>query len=59
LRLASKKVVADDPNFDVNTTINNPKTNALEAVSFTRQKTEYQFIDPAVKADFARGTVYG
>src|SRR6201987_2644633 len=47
-----QKVVAEDPNFDVNTTINNPKTNALEAVSFTRQRTEYEFIDPAVKADF-------
>ena len=47
-----QKVVAEDPNFDVNATINNPKTNALEAVSFTRQRTEYEFIDPAVKADF-------
>lgn len=47
-----QRVVAEDPNFDVNTTINNPKTNALEAVSFTRQRTEYEFIDPAVKADF-------
>jgi dipeptidyl aminopeptidase/acylaminoacyl peptidase len=47
-----QKVVAEDPHFDVNTTINNPKTNALEAVSFTRQRTEYEFIDPAVKADF-------
>jgi dipeptidyl aminopeptidase/acylaminoacyl peptidase len=47
-----QKVVVEDPHFDVNTTINNPKTNALEAVSFTRQRTEYEFIDPAVKADF-------
>ena len=47
-----QKVVAEDPNFDVNATINNPKTNALEAVSFTRQRTEYEFIDPGVKADF-------
>jgi dipeptidyl aminopeptidase/acylaminoacyl peptidase len=47
-----RKVVAEDPKFDVNATINNPKTNALEAVSFTRQRTEYEFTDPAVKADF-------
>jgi len=47
-----RKVVADDPNFDLSNTINNPKTNALEAVSFTRQRTEYEFIDPVVKADF-------
>jgi dipeptidyl aminopeptidase/acylaminoacyl peptidase len=48
----NRKVVAEDPNFDVSNTINNPKTNALEAVSFTRQRTEYDFIDPSVKADF-------
>jgi len=47
-----RRVIAEDPNFDVSTAITNPKTNALEAVSFTRQRTEYDFIDPAVKADF-------
>jgi dipeptidyl aminopeptidase/acylaminoacyl peptidase len=47
-----RKIVADDPNFDLGNTITNPKTNALEAVSFTRQRTEYEFIDPSVKADF-------
>jgi len=47
------KVITEDPQFDVNNTINNPKTNALEAVSYTRQRTEYEFIDPKVKADFA------
>ena len=47
-----RKVISEDANFDVSSTINNPKTNALEAVSFTRQRTEYEFIDPAVKADF-------
>jgi dipeptidyl aminopeptidase/acylaminoacyl peptidase len=47
-----RKVVSEDANFDVSNTINNPKTNALEAVSFTRQRTEYEFIDPRVKADF-------
>ena len=47
-----RKTVVEDANFDVSNTINNPKTNALEAVSFTRQRTEYEFIDPQVKADF-------
>ncbi|MGE5735811.1 MAG: alpha/beta hydrolase family protein, partial [Acidobacteriota bacterium] len=37
----------------VNGTINNPKTNALEAVSFIKQRTEYSFLDPSVKDDFA------
>jgi dipeptidyl aminopeptidase/acylaminoacyl peptidase len=48
-----QQVIAEDPQFDVNQTVNNPKTNALEAVSFTKQRREYEFIDPKVKADFA------
>ena len=47
-----RKTVIEDANFDVSGTINNPKTNTLEAVSFTRQRTEYEFIDPRVKTDF-------
>src|SRR5260370_27880365 len=47
-----RKVITEDPQFDVNSTINNPKTNALEAVSYSKQRTEYVFIDPNVKADF-------
>jgi dipeptidyl aminopeptidase/acylaminoacyl peptidase len=47
-----RKVITEDPQFDVSSTINNPKTNALEAVSYSRQRTEYVFIDPKVKADF-------
>jgi dipeptidyl aminopeptidase/acylaminoacyl peptidase len=47
------KVITEDPQFDVNSTINNPKTNALEAVSYARQRTEYEFMDTKVKADFA------
>jgi dipeptidyl aminopeptidase/acylaminoacyl peptidase len=48
-----QKVVVEDPQFDVNATINNPKTNDLEAVSFTKQRTEYVFLDSKVKEDFA------
>src|SRR5438105_3618988 len=48
-----KKVLTEDPQFDVSGTINNPKTNALEAVSYNRQRREYVFIDPEVKSDFA------
>jgi len=47
-----RTVLAEDRQFDVNGTINNPKTNALEAVSFVKQRTEYTFTDPKVKADF-------
>jgi dipeptidyl aminopeptidase/acylaminoacyl peptidase len=47
-----RKVITEDPQFDVSSTINNPKTNSLEAVSVIRQRTEYEVIDPKVKADF-------
>jgi dipeptidyl aminopeptidase/acylaminoacyl peptidase len=48
-----QKVVTEDPQFDVHSTINNPKTNALEAVSYAKEKIDYVFVDPKVKADFA------
>jgi hypothetical protein len=48
-----QKVVVEDQQFDVSGTINNPKTNALEAVSFIKQRTEYDFVDPKIKDDFA------
>ena len=47
-----RKVITEDSQFDVNNTINNPKTNALEAVSYAKQRTEYVFIDPEVMTDF-------
>jgi dipeptidyl aminopeptidase/acylaminoacyl peptidase len=53
LASGKRKVITEDPQFDVNNTINNPKTNALEAVSYARQRTEYEFMDSKVKADFA------
>ncbi|HWC19247.1 MAG TPA: S9 family peptidase [Terriglobales bacterium] len=46
------KVISEDPQFDVRATVNNPKTNALEAISYAKEKTEYVFVDPAVKRDF-------
>jgi dipeptidyl aminopeptidase/acylaminoacyl peptidase len=48
-----RKVITEDPQFDVSSTINNPKTNALEAVAYNRQRREYVFVDPKVKTDFA------
>src|SRR4029077_7761252 len=45
-------VITEDAQFDVNSTINNPKTNALEAVSYTKQRQEYVLINPKVKTDF-------
>ncbi len=47
-----RKVLTEDPQFDVQGTISNPRTNALEAVSYQKQRVEYVFIDQEVKADF-------
>jgi dipeptidyl aminopeptidase/acylaminoacyl peptidase len=47
-----RDIVAEDPHFDVSGTINNPKTNALEAVRLIKQRTEYIFVDLKIKEDF-------
>jgi len=47
-----RKVISEDAQFDASGTINNPKTAELEAVSYVRQRTEYEIVDPKVKADF-------
>ncbi|MGH9536477.1 MAG: S9 family peptidase [Terriglobales bacterium] len=47
-----RKVITENPQFDVKNIINNPQTNALEAVSYSKQRTEYVFIDSKVKTDF-------
>ena len=46
------KVIAEDSQFDVEGVVTNPKTNALEVVTFVKQRTEYDFIDPKLKADY-------
>ncbi|HTS51684.1 MAG TPA: hypothetical protein VMH26_00260, partial [Burkholderiales bacterium] len=48
----AQKVVASDPQFDIQDIVTNPKTNELEAVAFYKQRLEYDFIDPKIKADF-------
>lgn len=53
LATGKRKVITKDPQFDVRGTINDPKTNSLEAVSYAKQRTEYVVIDPKVEADFA------
>jgi dipeptidyl aminopeptidase/acylaminoacyl peptidase len=46
------KVIAEDPQFDMQDVITNPKTDALEVVTFVKQRTAYDFIDPKMKADY-------
>lgn len=48
-----QKVLTEDPQFDVSETLNNPKTNALDAVYINKQRRDYVFLNPEVKADFA------
>ena len=45
-------VIAEDSQFDVEGVVTNPKSNALEVVTFVKQRTEYDFIDPKLKADY-------
>ncbi|MGA3091434.1 MAG: S9 family peptidase [Terriglobales bacterium] len=47
-----RKVITEDPLFDVMSTMNDPKTNALQAVSYIKQRREYVFVDVGIKADF-------
>ena len=52
LATGSSAVVAEDPQYDVSSILRHPKTRALEAVSFTRARTEWTALDPALQADF-------
>ena len=48
----ARKVIASDPQFDIQGLVTQPKTNALEVVTFVKQRIEYDFIDPRIKADY-------
>ena len=45
--------VAMDPNVDLGTVFTNPVTRKIEAVSFNRDRTRWQVLDPALTRDFA------
>ncbi|MGH9660304.1 MAG: S9 family peptidase [Bryobacteraceae bacterium] len=49
---SKSKVVGEDPRFDVGGVLTHPVKNHLEAVAFVRAKTEWQFLDKAIEADF-------
>ena len=48
----SEKVVAEDPNYDVSGALTHPTKNTLEAVAFTKAKTEWMFFDKEIEADY-------
>ncbi len=49
-----QKVIAADPQFDVSGMELEPKTNRLQVSRFVKQRVFYEFIDPAIKADYER-----
>ncbi|MGC2110958.1 MAG: S9 family peptidase [Candidatus Korobacteraceae bacterium] len=48
----ARKVLASDPQFDIEGVVTQPKSNALEVVTFVKQRIEYDFIDPKIKEDY-------
>ncbi len=48
----ARKVLASDPQFDLQGLVTNPKTDALDVVIFYKQRIAYDFIDPKIKEDY-------
>ncbi len=46
-------VIAEDPQYDVAGVRLHPDTREPQAVTFVKERTTYQILDPAVEADFA------
>jgi dipeptidyl aminopeptidase/acylaminoacyl peptidase len=47
------EIIAEDPNYDLGSVMQNPVTHELEAISITRDRLEWQVLDPKVEDDFA------
>jgi len=45
-------VIAEDPQYDLETTLIHPTTRVIQAVSFYRDKLQWQVVDPSLAADF-------
>jgi dipeptidyl aminopeptidase/acylaminoacyl peptidase len=46
------EVIAEDPQYDVGGALINPDTREPEAVSFIRDRLEWQVLDPSLQGDF-------
>jgi dipeptidyl aminopeptidase/acylaminoacyl peptidase len=46
------KVIAEDPQYDVSNVIIHPDTYEVQAVAFTRARTEWVVLDDSIKDDF-------
>jgi dipeptidyl aminopeptidase/acylaminoacyl peptidase len=46
------RTLSEDPQYDVSGLLTHPRTHALEAVEYARDRNEWVVLDPAVQADF-------
>src|SRR5256884_255019 len=53
LATGKKRVVAEDNQYDVGSTLTHPKKHTLEAVQFTRERSEWTVVEKSLEADFA------
>lgn len=47
-----RTVIAEDPQFDVSFTVEQPKNHKLQAVVFLRERRDFQILDKDIQADF-------
>ncbi len=52
LATGQETVVAEDPEYDVDGVLIHPVSRVIEAVSFYKDKQEWQILDPRIAADF-------
>jgi dipeptidyl aminopeptidase/acylaminoacyl peptidase len=53
IRSGDRKVLSEDPQFDITRLMVNPLRNTLEAVGYEKERMTWQFLDPEVRKDFA------
>ncbi len=47
-----RTVIAEDPQFDVSSTVEQPKNHKLQAVEFVRERRDFQILDKDIQPDF-------
>ncbi len=52
LRTGDRKVLSEDPRFDIAGLLVNPQRNTLEAVGYEKERMAWLFLDPAIQEDF-------
>ncbi len=52
LETGESKVIASDPKYDISNILRHPRTYAVQAVEFDRDRSEWQVLDPEVAPHF-------